>query len=411
MKLLRIALVALLAVFPLTVPAQNTANLTFRQNGTGDDFAGWFTATINSFSSPAWPFGQVGTTIRIVCVDRDNFITDGTIWNVRVNYLSNPNYKSMRRGYYPDAEARYKKAAYIYTKIPNTAVADRAPLYNMINFLVGLRSGVAPLDTALLTEVNTWYNAGAYGINWSEVAVLTDINTALTAIGDTIPAQGGAQEFMAFARPQTPSLLPWKKGQQLLIVAPTNLTTTGLRESQTAAFQAYARTSAGVPVAAPLVTWNLVASGASIQSTTNVSAVVGTAATLTGQTTAKLVGTWSTRSGVFRDSVLFPIIATSTTLPWQPRQQVLTLVSDTTTLTYNSKVVLTTYTRTSTGVLVSAPKITYTVSNPLVKLNLLNNQSVQLVMPAQQVPQFTVWAEWKTSSGALTSQTVFTPKY
>jgi len=411
MKLLRIFALALLAVFPLNLSAQNTANLTFRQSGPNDDFAGLFTATINSFNSPAWPFGQVGTTIRIVCVDRDNFITEGTVWNVRVNYLANADYKTMRRGYYPDAEARYKKAAYLYWKVLNTPVAERAPLYNMINFLVGLRSGVAPLDTALLTEVNTWFNAGAHGINWAEVAVFTDVQTALTAIGDTLPAQGGAQEFMAFARPQSPSLLPWKRGQQLLIVAPQGLTTTGLRESQTAAFQAYARTSSGVPVAAPLVTWNLVAAGATIQSTTNVSAVVASAATLTGQSTAKLVGTWSTRSGIFRDSVTFPIIPTVATLPWQPRQQVLTLVSDTTSLTVNSKVVLTTYTRTSTGVPVAAPRITYTVSNPLVKLNLLSNQSVQLVMPAQQIPQFTVWAEWKTSSGALTSQTVFTPRY
>jgi hypothetical protein len=198
----------------------------------------------------------------------------------------------------------------------------------------------------------------------------------------------------------------------LLVLGPANIST-GLRESQTAVFQAYARTSAGVPVAAPLVTWTLVGTGINIQSTTNVSAVLATAATLTGQTTAKLVGTWTTRSGVFRDSVLFPVVATSTTLPWQPRQQVLTLVSDTAKLTYNSKVVLTTYTRTSQGVPVNNPKITYTVSNPLVRLNPLSNQSVQLVMPAQQLgdQQITVWAEWKTSSGALTSQTVFTTRY
>lgn len=409
MRALKIIALVVLALLPTRSHAQNTANLTFSQASGTDDFAGWYTASINSFSSPAWPFGQVGTTIRIVCVDRDNFISEGAVWNVRVNYLSNPNYKSMRRGYYPDAEARYKKAAYLYSKLPNTAVENRFPLYNMINFFVGLRNGVAPLDTALLTEVNTWYTAGAYGINWSEVAVLTDVQTSLTAIGDTMPAQGGAQEFMAFARPQTPTLLPWKKGQQLLI-APTTIA--ALKESQTAAFQAYARTSTGVPIAAPLVVWTLRSiPDVAIRATTNVSAIVGTNSTLATPSIATLVGAWTTRSGVFRDSVTFSVTPTVYTLPWQPRQQVLTLLSDTTTLTLNSKVVLTTYTRTSQGVVVTNPKITYTTSNPLVKLSTLSNQSVQLVMPTQQIPQFTVWAEWKTSSGALTSQTVFTPKY
>lgn len=414
MRFFRIMLVALLAVFPMTVASQNTANLTFSHDGLSDDMSGVFTASINAFSSAAWPFGQVGTTIKIVCVDRNHFIPNGAAWNSRVNYLSNANYRTMRHGHYADAEARYKKVAYIHNKILNTPVQSRQPLYNMINFLVGLRTDVSPIDPALLFEVNTWYEAGAHGINWSEVAVFTDVNTPLvfsSATGTLMPPLGGFQEVMAFARPQYPSLFAWRKGQQLLIVPPSNLKIDGLKESQTAAFQAYARTSTGAPVAAPLVTWSLVAAGATIQSTTNVSAVVATAALLTGKTTAKLVGTWSTRSGVFRDSVVFPLIATSTTLPWQPRQQVLTILSDTTTLSYDSKVVLTTYTRTSAGVLVSNPKITYTVSNPLVKLNFLSNQSVQLIMPMQQIPQFTVWAEWKTSSGALTSQTVFTPKY
>lgn len=411
MKLLRLMFVVLLAVFPMTVSSQNTANLTFHQEGNRNDFAGMFTATINSFNSSAWVFGQVGTSIRLVCVDRDNFITDSTTWNVRVNYLSNPNYKTMRRGYLPDAEARYKKAAYVYSKLLNTSTSHRAPLYNMINFLVGLRSGVAPLDTALLNEVNTWYDAGAYGINWSEVAVLTDVNTALTAITDTLPAQDGVQEFIAFARPQHPTLLSWRMGQQLMIVTPQPLTTVGLRESQSVALAVYARNANGSPFPVPIISWSIVAPNAVLQSTTNVSAVVSTPQVLSGQSTAKVIATWSTKTGTIRDSVIFPIIATSSVLPWKSRQQVLTLVSDTANLTLGSKVVLTTYTRTSSGALVANPKITYTASNPLVKLNVLSNQSVQMILPNIEISQFTVWAEWKTSSGALTSQTVFTPKY
>ena len=89
-------------------------------------------------------------------------------------------------------------------------------------------------------------------------------------------------------------------------------------------------------------------------------------------------------------------------LPWNTNQQLLTIVEP---LTYNSRRLLTTYARTSSGRMVTSPKISYTVSNSLVALRVVSNDTVELIMPSTALPDLfiSVTGTWTTSSGVLSS--------
>lgn len=423
MKIKVFALLCALLPFGSVQSQGNTANFTFLQNA-GEvgintnmfEYARMYTARVNTISASQWSFGQVGTILRIMCIDPTNVIGNGFVWNARVNYLSNANYKVMRRGHLPDAESRYKRAAYLFTKLPATTILETTQIANTIYFILGER-GFVP-DTTVLKNANAWYASGAAGIDWNQVGVFTDVTTLLVGIGDTLPPKGGTQEFMSFANRQIPVTLNWVKGKQLLIVADS--TKTPLNENATIKFSGYARTSAGVAVAAPLITWRLSDTTlASLQTLTGSTVLVKAASSLSKTGIEWLVGTWSTKSGIFRDSANFTITPTSAFLPWQPKQQVLTTRSTDADLlpimggSVNS-VVLTTYVRTTAGVVVVNPKIVYTSSSPMLSVVPINNTSAQIVLnipqnvPAGGIPTRTpviITATWKTLSGSLASKT------
>lgn len=407
----------------LSAQSEPSVNVTFTNDvsqypsGPSLDASKMYLLRINSINSVQWPFGQQGTTIRVMCVDPRNSVSPNMTWDARVNFLSSANYFSTRRGYLPDAEARYKKAAYLFTRLPAQTPELSAKITSTIYYFLNERLDAYMLpDTNMVNEVNAWYAAGAYGIDWTQVVLLTDKNTAYTIPGDTTLPRGGTQEFIAFANKQTPVTLNWVRGKQVLIVADS--AKTPLVENSVIKFNAYARTSAGVPVTMPLITWNLLdSSSATLEVLSNKSVLLKVNPTISKEVTELLTASWSTRSGVFKDTIPVQIIPINFTLPWQPRQQVLTLKSSDVDLSTspnpNTSVTLTSYARTSAGVAVANPKIVYSTTSTLVTIRQVNNTIAQVsVVPvafsgqqmATRIP-VVIDATWNTSSGPLKSKT------
>ena len=410
--------------------SSGTVNVTFLQDGGGStpfnpsmEASKMYALRVNSVNSTRWALGQPGSLIRVMCIDPKHTVGGGMTWNARITFLSDTGYSGTRRGHNADAMARYKKVSYLYTKLPALLPADNVKISNTIYYILG--ENYAPYsmpDSNLVNEVNAWYRGGAMGIDWNQIAILTDELTAYVGMGDTIPPAGGTQEFITFAVKQTPVTLPWVRGQQVIIMADS--TKTPLTEGTTMKLTAYARTSAGVPVAAPLITWVVRDSmNLSSEPQNNTSTVVRAASALTRPSVEWVFASWSTRSGVFRDSVPITLSPVSFTLPWQPRQQVLTVRSNTGDLVAggtSSTTMLTTYVRTSAGVPVANPKIVYTSNSPTLKVIQINNTTAQIVMVSSALlggpgnyngnvnnstQTGVITATWKTLSGTLTSTT------
>jgi hypothetical protein len=417
-----------LSILPTLVDAQSTANVTFLQDGnytppTGPVPINMFLLRINAYTSSQWTFGQTGTTIRILCIDPRNTAGNGMTWNARVNFLSNANYQETRRGHLSDAEVRYKKVAYLYSKLPAMTPQENTNIMNVIYYFLNERVDATVVqDTALINETNTWYRAGAYGIDWSQVAIITDNSTLISVPGDTNPPRGGTQEFISFATKQTPLTLSWTRGKQLLLVADS--VKSPLTERSTVRFTAYARTSSGTPVTTPLVTWELLDStSARVDALTNKSMMLTVAPTLTKEVNEVLVGSWTTRSGVFKDTVSLRFTPMNYLLPWQPRQQVLVTKSTDQDLFVNANpmntslttnLLLTGYARTSSGVPVTNPRIVYTTTSPFIAIRSINNTTAQVTVVKSPTEPYTmnstnrfpveVTATWNTSSGPLSTK-------
>lgn len=372
------------------------------------DTRAWYAARVIGVSSTVWPFAPVGSLTNLLCVDKPNAVGYNAVWTSRVNFLSNANYKSMRYGHFADAEARYKKVAYLYNKIPTATEEQKDDLYDAIYVTMG-QYKLADIDTpylamvqAVLNEANRWYTAGAYGFNWADAAVLTDTLTSFLSATDTAPAAKGTQEFMLLAKPQFPVIPVWRTGQRVSVfpyVTTANIITDGQRWT----FTAYARTSTGTPVVSPAFTWTLRSNGdVSIASSNSSSLTIVAKSVVNQLSTARVIASWSTLSGTFRDSVTFSVRPFAYTLPWQPNQQVLIYPKDTLTLRNNSTKTLVAYARSSTGVIVSNPKITFSSTVPGVRFTTLTSSSVQMLVSGiateMNIP---VTASWVTSSGTL----------
>lgn len=145
----------------------------------------------------------------------------------------------------------------------------------------------------------------------------------------------------------------WKRGQQLLIWPRPD----SLKQSDTVRISALARTSAGVPVTAPGILWSVSSAGVTIRS------VNSNTITMTGMAslgTVKLLALWSTRSGVFRDSINIRLVSG---LPWKRGQQLLLVLNDTIIRQPGDSIYGRVYARTSAGIPVTNFKINYTLTD------------------------------------------------
>jgi hypothetical protein len=159
----------------------------------------------------------------------------------------------------------------------------------------------------------------------------------------------------------------------------------------------YARTSAGVPVTGALLRWSVVFdSTATTLFTGNQIGLIGQGA---GRR-ATVFLRWQTRSALFVDTLTIRFVNRSPPLPWQPGQQALLLVTDTIAQSGDT-VSFRAYARTSSGLIVSAPRFVYSFTDyGLIKAVSMQGNTGQLVF-RDTIRNNPNWfaISWTTSSG------------
>jgi hypothetical protein len=111
---------------------------------------------------------------------------------------------------------------------------------------------------------------------------------------------------LVVVNPITLGSLPWVQGQQLLLMPKTNTETFTLYDKDSVFLQGVARTSQGVLIADPLIQFQVDSAVGKIRRITNATAMF----TVKNKPLSGVVpihASWSTRSGVFRDSSKFMI--------------------------------------------------------------------------------------------------------
>jgi hypothetical protein len=95
---------------------------------------------------------------------------------------------------------------------------------------------------------------------------------------------------------------------------------------------------------------------------------------------------------------------TPMSLPWLTNQQVLIINNTNAPLGVGTSVTLQTYTRTSTGRLITRPRIVYSTNDTNIILTPLSNDSVRLTLRTFSVVSFSnITATWSTLGGDLRS--------
>ena len=202
------------------------------------------------------------------------------------------------------------------------------------------------------------------------------------------------------ARAQT-----WVRGQQVTI-EPKNV---ALLVDETTTLKAYARTSAGLPVLRPGISWtSRDTSVVSVQSRTN--DVADVAARNEGQ--SWVVASWKTRSGTFVDSVLVSVSPRELgSLPWVRGQQLLLLPKvnpETFVLKERDSLFLQGLARTSQGIPISNPLVHFSVDSTVATIRRVTNATAMLVVTDTPTKgPVTVYARWNTRSGVFQDSTQF----
>jgi hypothetical protein len=207
----------------------------------------------------------------------------------------------------------------------------------------------------------------------------------------------------------------WKRGQQVMVIPET---TAPVAVSDSMKVIAVARTSAGVPVTSPAITWNLRdSSGISVIKSTNSSMWIFPLNVPTTKTTW-LVGSWRTSSGTFRDSVavtINPYVATmrfylgpiNRTQTWRSGQQLMIRPSHNFTTFLpaplsGGSITMRVSARTSGGVPVSGFRATWRLRDTTAaSLVVLSDSSARVFNKTNTGYVSWVVASWATRSGII----------
>jgi len=199
--------------------------------------------------------------------------------------------------------------------------------------------------------------------------------------------------------PSTSHAQTWARGQQLLIWPRVD----SLKQSDTVRIQALARTSAGVPVLAPGILWSVSSTGATIRS------VNSNTITMTGMAslgTVKLLAIWSTRSGVFKDSINIRLVSG---LPWKRGQQLLLVLNDTIIRQAGDSIYGQVYARTSAGIPVENIRVNYSLTDfGIVSAKTTLTNAITLTAREQyRSNRNLIKVEWVTRSGTFKDSIFF----
>jgi len=207
----------------------------------------------------------------------------------------------------------------------------------------------------------------------------------------------------------------WKRGQQVMVIP--NVTTAAVVDS--IEVFAVARTSSGVPVTAPGITWNVRDSAGISVVKTGTSKMVLYPMKITTPRTTWLVGSWKTSSGTFRDSVTitvqphvrqmrFAIGPLYTTQTWRSGQQLMIRPSQRFSMNpptplSGGSMTLRVSARTSGGVPVSGFRATWILRDTsAARLVVLSDSSARVFNTATTTSYLTwVVASWATRSGII----------